>query len=289
MTARLAIDIGGTKTLVALVDGASVLAEVQTSTARDLGAGAWCDAIAEAARAWTGEVDRVGAAVSGVIMDGSWSALNPKTLPVPERFPLASELASRLARPVSCFNDGQAAAWGEHRFGAGDGRDLVFVTVSTGIGGGAVVGGRLLIGRGGLGCSAGLTRIGTSLDSPPVEDISAGRWIAAAASAQGHDVDPQGVFAAAVAGEAWASAIVEQSADVVANLLANLQWLFDPPLLVIGGGIGLAEGYLERLRSRLDLQPSNCRPELRPAALGRHAGVIGAADLAAEVLGRREA
>ena len=83
------------------------------------------------------------------------------------------------------------------------------------------------------------------------------------------------------AGEAWASTIVEASADAVATLLVNLQLLFDPPVIVIGGGVGLAEGYLDKLRSRVDRQPSLCRPVLRLAALGRHAGVIGAADLAA--------
>jgi N-acetylmannosamine-6-phosphate 2-epimerase/N-acetylmannosamine kinase len=280
MTARLAIDVGGTKTLVALVDGASVLAEVQTATARDAGAGAWCDAIADAARSWTGRFDRAGAAVSGVIADGRWSAMNPKTLPAPECFPLAEELASRLACEVSCFNDAQAAAWGEYRFGAGEGRDLVFVTVSTGIGGGAVVNGKLLIGRSGLGCSAGLTRIGKGFDSDRIEDVCAGRWISEAARAVGRNVDTPGVFAAADADESWAIEIVEQSADAVANLLANLQLLFDPPAIVVGGGVGLADGYLRRLDARLDRQPALCRPELRLAALGRHAGAIGAADLA---------
>ena len=281
MTARLAIDIGGTKTLVALVDGGAVLGEVETATARDMSPDAWCDAIARAADPWAGRFDIVGAAVTGVIVDGLWSAMNPKTLGVPERFALARELAARLGRPAFCFNDAQAAAWGEHRFGAGEGRDLVFVTVSTGIGGGAIVGGKLLIGRGGLGCSAGLTWSGPTPQAPRIEDISAGRWMAQAARESGHAAEAPEIFAAARAGQGWASAIVETSADAVANLLVNLQLLFDPPVMVIGGGVGLAPGYLERLRSRFERHPWLCRPALKPAALGRHAGVIGAADLAA--------
>jgi N-acetylmannosamine-6-phosphate 2-epimerase/N-acetylmannosamine kinase len=107
--------------------------------------------------------------------------------------------------------------------------------------------------------------------------------MADAARARGHQVDVPKIFAAARAGEAWASEIVDASAEVVATLLVNLQLLFDPPVFVIGGGVGLAEGYLDKLRSRCDRQPPLCRPELRLAALGRNAGIIGAADLAAAV------
>jgi len=138
-----------------------------------------------------------------------------------------------------------------------------------------------LIGRGGLGCSAGLTLAGPSPEAPRIEDTCAGRWMADAARAQGRSAEAPDIFAAARAGQAWARAIVAASADAVANLLVNLQLLFDPPVLVIGGGVGLAQGYLDELRSRLDRQPALCRPAVKPAALGRYAGVIGAADLAA--------
>ena len=280
MSCALGIDIGGTKTLVALVAGGQVLAERVLRTQRNAPPEVWLEDIARAASDWRGQYDAVGSAVTGVVVAGRWSAMNPQTLCVPENFALADTLAERFAMPVHCCNDAQAAAWGEHRFGAGRGEDLVFITVSTGIGGGAVIDGKLLRGRAGLACSAGLTRAGNSLDAPRVEAVAGGQGIAAAARAAGFEQDAREVFAAAARGRTWAQDIVAMSADAVANLLVNLQLLFDPPAMVLGGGVGLAPGYIEALRTRMSAQPSGSRPDLRLAALGRHAGVIGAAALA---------
>ncbi|WP_026784929.1 putative N-acetylmannosamine-6-phosphate 2-epimerase [Pleomorphomonas koreensis] len=276
----LAFDLGGTKTLVALVDGDRVVEETERATLRHLDPDAWCDAIAELAAPWQGRYGAIGGAVTGVVHAGRWSALNPGTLPVPDGYPLADALARRLGQPVTLNNDAQAAAWGEYRFGAGAGRDLVFVTVSTGIGGGAVIGGRLLIGRGGVAGSVGLTLEAAADGAMPLETLASGRFLAEAAAKAGHLADAPAVFAAAARGESWASALVDRSADVVARLLQNLQLLFDPAVMVVGGGVGLAGGYRERLNARLSHLPPHLKPEIRAAALGKTAGVIGAADLA---------
>lgn len=280
MTTSLAIDIGGTKTLVALVDGMRIVDAEETPTRRGGDPVQWCNEIAKCARKWNGAYETAGAAVTGVIAAGRWSALNPETLDIPSGFPLADELTARIGKPVACFNDAQAAAWGEHAFGAGERRDLVFITISTGIGGGAVIDGKLLTGRSGLGGSAGLIRLSVSPDARPVEAMAAGRFFRAAARDAGHDADAKGVFLASAQGESWARAIIAQSADAVALLLHNIQLLFDPPMIVVGGGIGLAPGYVEQLNLRLAEHPPAQRPEIRLAALGKYAGVIGAADLA---------
>jgi len=276
----LGIDVGGTKTIVALVEGGMIVDSLETATLRNSGAAAWCDAISEQAHRWRGRFDSAGAAVTGIINNGLWSALNPGTLAVPDGFPLAAELSARLGAPVRCFNDAQAAAWGEHRHGAGNGSDLVFLTISSGIGGGAVINGELATGRGGLAASAGNMRVRRSGQLLRVEDIASGFALAAGARAAGHDVDAKGVFAAAAQGAAWAKPLIEDSRAAISDLLMNIQLLFDPPLIVIGGGIGLAPGFIENLRSRLSSLPAAQRPEIRPAVLGKFAGVIGAADLA---------
>ena len=126
----LAIDIGGTKILAALVADGAVLHERQIVTERNLGADAWCEAVAGLAAGWRGRFDRVGAAVTGIVADGRWHALNVGILPVPAGFPIVEALSTRLGCPVLAINDAQAAAWGEFRFGAGQARDLVFLTVS---------------------------------------------------------------------------------------------------------------------------------------------------------------
>ncbi|WP_026790676.1 putative N-acetylmannosamine-6-phosphate 2-epimerase [Pleomorphomonas oryzae] len=277
----LAFDLGGTKTLVALVAGERVIEVSERTTDRHLDPDAWCDAIAELAAPWKGRYGAIGGAVTGVVNGGRWSALNPGTLPVSTGYPLADALASRLGQPVTLHNDAQAAAWGEYRFGAGAGRDLLFITVSTGIGGGAVIDGKLLTGRGGVAGSVGLVQESTGV---PIETLASGRFLADAAAALGHPVDAPAVFAAAAHGEAWACAVLDRSVDVVARLFQNLQLLFDPAVMVLGGGVGLADGYRERLEARLAHLSPHLKPEIRAAALGKSAGVIGAADLARRTL-----
>lgn len=269
----LAIDIGGTKILVALVAGATVLDRVQLPTPRNAGGEAWCAAIAEAGYRWRDRFGAAGAAVTGLVAAGHWSALNPETLPVPAGFALQQTLAKELGVPVVCYNDAQAAAWGEYRHGAGAGHDMGFVTISTGIGGGLVLGGKLLTGHHGLAGSVGQLPLGGDL----AENLSSGRWIAKAAA--GRAEDTRAVFAAADAGEQWAQAIIAQSVAGSADLLAAMQWIADPEVIVVGGGIGMVPHYFSAVVARMAAGPSRAR--LVQAQLGGDAGIIGVADLAA--------
>lgn len=275
-SATLAIDIGGTKTLAALVRGSEVLAETTIATDRDAGPDSWLAAIAEQAKPWAGQYEQVGIAVTGLINDGSWSALNPATLAIPDGYPLAARAGKLFGKPAFAVNDAQAAAWGEYRFGAGSNEDTVFLTISTGIGGGVVVNGRPLLGLAG---HFGLLRSPTHGQSP-LEDVVSGRWMAAEAAHAGHDAEAPEIFEQARNGAAWAQAIVAQSASRVALLCRDIQMMFAPKRIVIGGGIGLASGYLDAVGAQLRGLPSHLAPRLVAASLGPHAGIIGAADLA---------
>ena len=88
------------------------------------------------------------------------------------------------------------------------------------------------------------------------------------------------VFDAAAGGEGWAATIVNASARETALLCGNIQLALDPARIVIGGGIGLAPGYLESVRQALAGLPPRLTPQLHPAALAEKAGVVGIADLA---------
>ncbi|WP_352610903.1 putative N-acetylmannosamine-6-phosphate 2-epimerase [Mesorhizobium sp. M0239] len=272
----LGIDIGGTKTMAALVGGGTVIDDKIVPTAREAGPDAWLASLAQSTSAWSGRFSRIGIAVTGLVEDGRWSALNPATLGIPDDYPLVERASAVFGKPVRAFNDAQAAAWGEYKFGAGQGRDIVFLTISTGIGGGIVCNGRLLSGLAG---HFGLIR-GLSEDRAPLEDGTSGRWIASQALKAGFKADAADVFGRALKGEAWAGAIVSQSASRVATLCRDIQMMFDPKLIVIGGSIGLAEGYLDRVRAHLSEVPPRLSPDLVAAKLGGHAGVIGVADLA---------
>lgn len=272
----LSIDIGGTKIMAALVAGGTVLEEVTVPTLRDAGPDVWIAAVAEASRDWLPRCAGVGIAVTGLIDEGRWSALNPATLGVPQGYPLVDKLRDTFNLPVFAANDAQAAAWGEHRFGAGQNENCAFLTISTGVGGGLVLNGKPLLGLAG---HFGLLRL-PSLDANPLEDDVSGRWFAAEALKAGHIVEAPAVFAAAGKGEAWARDIIDRSANQVALLCRDIQLMFDPARIVVGGGIGLADGFLDLVRSKIPAEPARLRPELVAAMLGRHAGVIGVADLA---------
>ena len=272
----LGIDIGGTKILAALVEAGKVTQQLRLPTSREAGPDAWIAEVVAAIAGWQGAYRRVAVAVTGLIDAGRWSALNPATLGIPPDYPLVETLTRRFGLPVLAANDAQAAAWGEYRFGAGAQQDLVFLTISTGIGGGVVIDGRPLLGLGG---HFGLLRSPSGGPSP-LEDQTSGRWMAAEAARAGHAAEAPEIFAAARDGAAWAETILDASARRVALLCADIQLMFDPKRIVIGGGIGLAEGYLDRVRRQLPHVSPRLQPELVAASLGAHAGVIGVADLA---------
>lgn len=272
----LGIDIGGTKTMAALVSGGKVIEDMIVPTAREAGPDAWLASLAQSTSAWSSRFSRIGIAVTGLVHDGRWSALNPATLGIPDGYPLVERASAVFGKPVCAFNDAQAAAWGEYKFGAGQGRDIVFLTISTGIGGGIVCNGRLLSGLAG---HFGLIR-GLSADHAPLEDSTSGRWIASQALKAGFKADAADVFGHALKGEAWADAIVSRSASRVATLCRDIQMMFDPKSIVIGGSIGLADGYLDRVRAHLGEVPPRLSSNLVAAKLAGHAGVIGVADLA---------
>lgn len=284
----LAVDLGGTKLLVALVEGSTVLDRVEAATDRDAGPEAWVRQIAELAQPWTGQFDSAGVTVTGLIKDNHWRTLNPGTLAFEGRFPLQKAARAALGVPVALANDAQAAAWGEYAHGAGEGKDMVFLTVSTGVGGGVVANGHLLQGRGGVAGHFGQVLPLPDGDGARFEDGASGRWIAAEGAKLGLVSDARAVFAAAAAGDRAADAIIETSARRIARLAHDLQFMFDPRYTVIGGGVGLASGYIERVaRAVAHFQPL-VRPTLRSAALGRDAGVIGIADLARQKQPNRE-
>jgi N-acetylmannosamine-6-phosphate 2-epimerase/N-acetylmannosamine kinase len=275
----LAVDIGGTKTLVALVAGDQILESRRLLTQKARGPGAWLDAVAEAASDWRGGFGTAGVAVTGVVKSGRWSSLNPEVLPIPRDFPLVEELSHLLGVNVIAVNDAQAAAWGEFRLGAGKDSDMVFLTISTGIGGGIVMSGRLITGRAGLSGHIGQMLIAVDNGYERLEDAASASALERQAAARGHQVEGSAIIGAAAAGETWADDLVAIAADRLAVALASIQMAIDPDCFVIGGGLGLAADYLARVRLRLASVDEQMRPELRSAALGANAGLLGVADL----------
>jgi N-acetylmannosamine-6-phosphate 2-epimerase/N-acetylmannosamine kinase len=278
----LAIDVGGTKSLLALVRDGRIEAErTMPTSAEAIGSAAWFAELAALAAPWRGGYEAVGAAVTGLVVDGHWTALNPATLPIPPRTPLLARLreAFGCARVVAA-NDAQAAAWGEYRRGAGAGHDMLFLTVSSGIGGGLVLDGRLRVGDRGLAGSLGQV-IGA--DGERFEAEASGFGLARAAAARGQPADTRALFAALDAGAGWADELVRAAAGRLAAALGNLQRLIDMELVVLGGGIGMLPAYRARVEAALAELDPVVRPRLVPARLGGKAGIIGIAEMSAAV------
>jgi predicted NBD/HSP70 family sugar kinase len=156
---RLALDLGGTKTSAALVRGRVAAERRVAPTPAQEGPEAVVEAAVGLLAPWLDRADAVCVAATGHVRGGTVSAINRATMPGWDEFPLAAALEARCGRPVRLVNDAHAAAWGEARFGAGRGvDDFAFVTVSTGVGGGLVAGGRLLLGARGLAGHLGFWR-----------------------------------------------------------------------------------------------------------------------------------
>lgn len=284
----LAVDIGGTKVAVAIVDEGRIVARRQVSTPRTGRGMDIVAAIVREARALPPAV-AVGVATTGLVDGSRLTALNPRTLPIENNFPLGDELQRKLNVPVLVINDAQAAAWAEFRKGAGQGAGrMLFMTVSTGIGAGMVLDGKLQTGAHGL--AGHLGHVVIDPDSAEVcgcgrrgciEMIASGTAIAAAASRiLARSVTTPEVFALAAAGNGSAEAVLNQAAKVVAIVLANAVASLDLDRLVLGGGVGLATGFLAKVAAGLGSEPRMFHRPIGAAMLGADAGLIGAALLA---------
>lgn len=223
--------------------------------------------------------------------------------------PLAQHLRDVLGddRVVKVVNDASAAVVGEHRAGAARGhRDVVMLTLGTGVGGGVIVDGRLVEGAHGLAGELGHLIIREDgRDAPSgvlgtVEAYVSGTAVAreadeavAAGLAGARTADAPGVVAAATAGEAWALAVLERIGVRLGISIASIVSVLDPSIVVIGGGAGDATApfVLPVARESFvrNLMGSAHRPiaPIVAAELGDDAGVIGAALVAADLAAGR--
>ena len=283
----LAIDVGGTKVAVATVAAGRIRERRQFATPRTGRGADLVDAIARE----VGPVPpgrRVAVATTGVVREGHLTALNPTTLPIEDRFPLAAAIERAIGVVPLVVNDAQAAAWGEYRYGAGRGcRSFAFVTVSTGIGAGIVADGRLLVGEAGL--AGHLGHVVADHRGPPcgcgrrgcLETLASGSAIGRrGGELLGRPVAAPEVFAAAAAGDAEASALLDDAAGYLASAFADLAAICDVDRIALGGGVGLADGFVERVRRAMQALPATFRRPLDLAVAGADAGLLGAADLA---------
>lgn len=268
----LALDIGGTKLAAGVVTGdGRVLSRGVIPSHATEGPWSMIDRHLELGRAMVEEagvdwssIVGVGIACGGPLDPDSGVILSPPNLPGWDRIPLVDVISDRLGRPAAVENDATAGALAEWWFGAGRSRgidDLVYLTISTGIGGGLVLDGRLYKGvTGNAGELGHLTVIydgrrcgcgrrgcleayasGTNIAARTREAIAAGE---ASSLADMTEFTAKDVAAQATVGDLLARHIWDESMAMLASGVANIVDVFDPALVVLGGGVTRAGDQL---------------------------------------------
>lgn len=279
----LAIDIGGTKIAVGLVTNGQLTSRKQFPTPTAANAADFARQILEHCQPWLASVDAIGVSTTGLVSKDGISAINPDTLAFPTPFPLADCLKKQSGKPVAMLNDAQAAAWYEYKMLAPDTESMAFITVSTGVGGGIVINRQLHKGNVGLAGHVGHSVIDNQGpacgcgQTGCVEAIASGTAIKKASDA---------IFSPAIsnielfelAGDnPQAEAIIARSADAIATLCCNLKATLDLDIIVLGGGVGLARGYIERVNRAIQQRPSAFQIKVVPAQGDYDACLLGAA------------
>ena len=225
---------------------------------------------------------------------------------------LRARLAERFGIPVAIENDANAAALAEHRYGAGRGtRHMVMLTLGTGIGGGLVLDGDLY--RGSVGAAGELGHMTIDLDGPRcqgncpgyghLEVLASGTAAAvlarqmaeerpgqalAAASARGRELDARLVTELAADGAPDACEVLETIGRRLGAGIATYVNVFDPEVVVLGGGFARAGELVfepaRRVVRERALPPGAELVRIVPAELGPDAGVVGAAAVAFDAL-----
>ena len=301
----LALDIGGTQVRAALVRDGEVLRRAAALT--DVAGGP--RAVFEQIRAMVAQISTpqerraikaLGCCLPGPVDTDAGIVLYIATLPGWEGFPLRAELADAFGLPTTIENDAIAAAVGEWRHGAGRGlRHLVYVTVSTGVGGGAIVDGRALHGARGMASHFG--HMSLTPDGPPCscgragcfEAMASGSALgrrAQAASGKGFlaqvaargAVSAKDVVEGARAGDSQCRALLAEEAQWLAMGFVNLIHIHSPERVIMGGGVSAAFDLMRddiAAIVRRDALPPFREVSVVAAQLGENSGLIGAAEM----------
>lgn len=260
-----------------------------------------------------GDIAAVGVGTPGPLDEPNGIVLRAPNMAGWTRVPLRDRLKELIGRPVVVVNDANAAAYGEYWKGAGTTetdqplRDMILLTLGTGIGGGVVLRGRIFKGAHGAGTELGHTIVeptgracgcgqygcletvasATAIARDATEQLQAGQGSSLTAIFRDNGrVTCQQVFDAAETGDPMASRVVDTAAGYLGIAAVNLTRIFDPERIVFGGGVMMAgDLLLNRIRAVYERRTWKVRPsmvEIVGAKLGNDAGFIGAAGMAAD-------
>ncbi len=306
----VAVDLGGTKVIAALVSQrGEVIARERAPSSAANGPQAvvariitTIDGLLSNRGLNVRQVEAICIALAGIIdMEKGVNTTSPNILAF-EDIPLRDMMREHYGINSFLINDAKAAALGEHRFGAGKGVDnMLGVTLGTGIGGGIIIHGRLYFGQsgaageighmtievGGPRCSCGNTGCwelyasGTAMTREAERRLAAGEKSSLYGKAR---LTGEDVAAAAAQGDAVAQAAVERTANYLGIGLANLVNIFNPRMIVLGGGLSrMGETLFAPARKVVKERAfplHSSAVSIVQSTLGDDAGLLGAAAFA---------
>lgn len=303
------VDLGGTKISTALSDfNGNVISQTTVPTNASEGEAPVLNRIIESidkvmkdGSTNTSEVSAIGIGLPGALNVEEGIILFTPNLPFKD-FNIVEPLKSRFEIPVFIDNDANVATIGEFMFGAGKGsKNVIFFTVSTGIGGGAVLNGKIYRGH-----TANAMEIGHMTVAPGGPRCNCGNVGCVEAIASGTSIAKRGkealaskvetslrkyeeitsyeVFKEAEAGDEVSKEIIDNALNYLGIAVANAVSIFDPEYVIIGGGVSKAGNIVfDTVRKVVDKRCFKNMAEsvkIVPAGLGTDAGVIGAVALA---------
>ncbi len=307
----LGVDLGGTKIAAALATTrGEILARGRSPTHAQAGPDAViegiCATINEVLSAKALEPSRllgIGIAAAGIIDSANGKVIFSPNLPGWHEVPLRDAIEQQFGIPAYLGNDANLAALGEWHFGVGEKvANLIYVTVSTGIGGGIIADGKLYTGAcgtageighmtidvngprcrcGNVGCWEALAS-GTALAREAVMRITEGARtsIIELVGGDASKIDAKIVGLAARQGDELAQDLVSHLGYYFGVGLANLVNIFNPELILIGGGVAkigdlLLQPAIKVVKERAFSASANA-VEIKPAILGDDSGIMGA-------------
>jgi glucokinase len=308
----IGVDLGGTKLLAGVIDDDGVvIRRTVRPTEKDSEDELLTELEGAIAEFADEDVGAIGVGIPSTIDQRVGRAVSSVNIPLTD-VDLREHLGSRFGLPAAIENDANAAALAEHRFGAGRGtRHMIMLTLGTGVGGGLILDGQLY--RGAVGAAGELGHITLDIDGPPCFGACAGRGHLEAlasgtatdrladelatshpegdlgrAAAEGMNVDARLAVDLAAHAPGDARTLLEQVGSRLGEGIASLVNVFNPEVVVLGGGFARAGELLfepaRRVVAERALVPARDLVRVVPALLGPEAGLIGAGLVGFEAL-----
>lgn len=252
---------------------------------------------------WPAEVDAIGVSSPGPLDSRTGVVMTTPNIKEWQNFPLTANLMKRFGVPAFLDNDANLAGLAEWKFGAGRGHhDVLYLTISTGVGGGVILADRLLQGHHGLAAELGHVTVaegrsapicgcgfrghleafssGTGIERYVAEQLAAGRK-----SSLTGKPSARAIADAANAGDKLAIKAYTRAGEYLGIGVANYLHIFDPSIVILGGGVSMS-GALLREPFDASLRKHVFHPRyleglvIAQAELGDDAGLLGALALA---------